>query len=422
MMPTLPDFTRYQWASTTDRQWYSPLVQSASNAFHVIERLSVAKGIRKAAWQYVSYHDLITLTDWAREHDLVVIPIYHANIGNAYTSSGDNPGSHNAYRVVITRPENYKEVIPFDGDEHIGNMLGFPSCCRKAFAETWAKGAVDTTWEQVATGRPSVWASTLLRWMGLRFVPHLPCSFSCSESEDMGMAFYEVGVKNGYTEEMLFINEALNWPMSASRLFGIAEMITPPLKIVTRSTWTPTKEEFFVPGAYTKVSKDLWTDNGFSDPASMRSAHEPLIQAIREHAPRNACVLDLGCGNGLLLKRAKFYRPDIRIGGCDTNVDAITRASKGTLEKLSPWYPVSIQAWTKWDADLMLINPARLQEMDIKNAQDTRDQLVSAKQVIAYCYSDYDDLGKLCAGVGLPAPQMLAKTPHVQVGLIQHVN
>lgn len=418
MIPTLPDFTRFQWASVTEKQWFEPLVRSASNAFIELERLSVAAGIRKAAWQFVSFNELVPLSEWAREQGLIVIPVHNACVSGSYSSSGGQQNGHNAYRVVLTRPEDYKEVLPFVGDEHIGQMLGFPSCCRQAFAETWAKGSVDTTWEQVATGRPSVMASTLLRWMGLRFVPHLPCRYDCEASQALGRQFLELGIKSGFTEDMKFIEEALNWPMSGTRLFGIAELITPPLKIVTRSTWTPTKEEFFVPGSYTKPTRDLWSDNGFSEPSAMREAHTFLVNVIKEHAPARAHVLDLGCGNGLLLKRAKMHRPDIKISGIDVNGDAIRRVKNSVLSNIH-WFEGRIQdlPWTRMSPDLVLINPARLTEMDIKDAQTQRDNLVDFKTIV-YCYSDYDSLEKLCMAAGLPAPRMLVKSPLVSIGIL----
>jgi hypothetical protein len=183
MIPILPDFTRYQWASITEKEWFEPLISSASNAFLELERLSVVEGIRKAAWQFVNYDEMIPLCEWAHKHDLLVLPIHNASVGSSYSSSGGQTGSYNAYRVVITRPEHYKEVLPFEGDHHIGDMLGFPACCREAFRNTWAKDSVDTTWEQMhGLTSLSPYASTLLRWMGIRFVPHLPCKYNCDES------------------------------------------------------------------------------------------------------------------------------------------------------------------------------------------------------------------------------------------------
>ena len=160
---------------------------------------------------------------------------------------------------------------------------------------------------------------------------------------------FRVGCEHGYREEMLTIREVLNWPVEWSRLFGIAEIVTPGLKISTRTDWTPQKDAFTKPGMYREPKKTWWTQNGFSSADGMRDAHRDMIDALVTQLPPQARIVDLGCGNGMLLRRLTIHRPDIRIAGVDTNADAI-RSAQETMDLRSKYWHGSIQegTWVDW--------------------------------------------------------------------------
>src|SRR5690606_19912788 len=109
--PILPDWTRWSWASTTERAWWAPLMRDISNAFIELELLSVVEGIRRAAWQFVAPHELPEKTRWAHQHGLLLIPIEHTNVSTtSYSSGGPNPyapAGVASYRCVYVRPEHY---------------------------------------------------------------------------------------------------------------------------------------------------------------------------------------------------------------------------------------------------------------------------------------------------------------------------
>jgi hypothetical protein len=114
----LPDFTRWQWASQTERQWWRPLFTEVAQAFHTLERLSVLHGVRRAAWLIVSPAELVTLTQWAHQHELLVIPTATTEgVEAPYSTTAAKDGHY--LRVILTTPEHYRDILPWKTDDHI---------------------------------------------------------------------------------------------------------------------------------------------------------------------------------------------------------------------------------------------------------------------------------------------------------------
>lgn len=421
--PILPDFTRWQWASLDERAWWMPKFQRAANDFKALERLSVAKGLRPAAWQFVTPNELIEATQWAHRHGLMVIPTNTAGDAGNYSTTGVAGSS--MIRIVYTHPDRYKKILPWTNDDHIGEYLGFPRCCRHHFKQTWGAGQVDSTWEQWQNTRdksPIGLAHTMLRWMGIRLVPHMPCAFDCLPSNLQAAKMYDLGCDNGYQDSMLLIKEVLNWSFEWSRLFGIAKITTPALRITTRTDWTPTLDTFKWAGTYNKPDATLWKDNGFSDPDAMESRHDILLTSLAEELPAKAFVCDLGCGNGLLLRRLKLKRGDVKIGGIEVDPAVVKRipALSGT------WHAGRIQdvlpRYSRYP-DAVLLNPGRLREMTNDERIDTIIALHGVRQVFCYAYGDWTEketLEELVASVLPGTLRMLQKTPGVSVGVLDN--
>ncbi len=422
--PVLPDWTRWSWASSAEREWWAPLLSQASRAFIQWERYAVVDDIRPACWAQISATDLVATTEWAHQFGLVVVPTGMTGSCVQYTSTAESvrPGQPFDYRCVITKPEHLPEIFntKYSLDERMGAMLGYPTCCQDAFAKTWGAGQVDNTWEQwqntQAVSQTTPHVHTLLRWMGIRLTPHMPCSYHCAASGKIAQQFADIGIKYGNKDDVLVIQEVLQWPVSWSRLFGIAVITTPALKISTRSDWTPTLDAFEKPGVYNKPESWLWTDNGYSGPTAMLSAHAVLIASLAEELPKGARVCDLGCGNGLLLRRLTSQRPDLKIGGIDTNAAAIAHIPP----MCGKWMTGTIESgdWLPWKPDATVISVQRLLEM---SADDCARVIHGGGQMVIYGYEDTlkdEPLETLTARLGLQNFRMLQKTPGVSVGIL----
>jgi ribosomal protein L11 methylase PrmA len=417
----LPDWTRWSWASVVERQWWQPLLQEASRAFMDIERLSVVEGVRNAAWHLVSTQDeLIQATNWAHRHGLLAVPTNTIQSRPGAYSATNEPGQPSSLRIVYVRSEDYPQVLPFENNLTIGRWLGYPPCCQDAFEQTWGNGQVDSTWEQWRDAQAmSVHGPhTLFRWLGIRMTSHMPCHNACVPSLKIAQDFMAVGDKYGYKDEVQVIKEVQQWPVKWSRLFGIAEIVSPAVKISTRTDWTTEKQSFETQGYYFKPDAGLWLENGYKDPTAMRTAHTQIIGILKETLPQGARVLDLGCGNGILLRRLAMHRPDIKIAGVDINQQAIQRAKtalKGNFETGN----IQWGHWTKWSPTAVLCGAGRFLEMTPEDREHTKARLKDA-QVYLYDYSDWAAKGPLeekAHIIGYSNFRMLAQTPVLSLGV-----
>lgn len=384
------------WVSSQARAIWEPRLQAASRAWQSLERASVYAGVRQTALQAAAPDELPALMAEAAERSASVLTLAKQASGGSYSASAKPAaaGERFNYRVAITYdPREFMAAWRAQDDEAIGIFLGFPGCCLDFFARTWGAGLVDTTAEMGAGA--TLECNILGRWLGIRWSPHLPCSFACEATQAFGRRFRaiaeDIRVLNAFTLAEL-LDEILQWPWEWSALHGIAEIKCPVLKISTRTNvyaekrvvrWTgdgrypaegarglhfpyrtnvaqttrsmasrvraieatagsisplvfvqqskgrslreapsteapaarstaqstgapdvPEHPADQVPLPHiTSMDPREWTDNGFSSREAMNAAHDMVIASLPHSYDGRMRVLDLGCGNGLLLKK-----------------------------------------------------------------------------------------------------------------------
>ena len=403
--PVLPEWTRWAWASMTEREYWNPIINNIDSKREFIEWLALIEGVRPAVFQYIDPEQLPQKILSASSFGLAAIPIDRVNKPLGYSSVATpwDPTQPWEYRVVFIKQERGKEIAKISNlsnnykidDDKLGEILGYPSCCRNSFLRTWGKNQVDSTWDQYAeTGSADgpVEANMLWRWKNVRWVSHMPCSFQCQETVEIGKKTREVMRKYGLVEEIKAIDTILSWPTKWSGINGIAEIIGPCIKVSTRTDWAPPTDKrwFKRNGRYVKPTEDLWKHNGFSSYQGMIDSHTAIIPELNTFVPQNGAVIDLGCGNGRLLRTAKLHRPDIKISGVDTNIEAITSARSGLV---GTWDASKIQelAWTKWfspENTVLVYSPVRLTEMTADEREHTFEAMSRYKTHIVYLYGD----------------------------------
>ena len=347
-----------------------------------------------------------------------------------------------------------------------GGLLGFPDCCISFFRKAWVdESCVDTTWAMAAAtelsdagdrvievrGGTPFQANILWRWMGVRAVPHLPCSFECPATVDFANTLMALGRELGYTSEVEWLEEILGWPAAWSALHGIAEVKTPVLKASTRTD--ATAHEFVVRRAGRRVPAEAaaglgfpfrapdrpgltyslafrrgldapiappgendeppeWyaTDNGFSTRAAMDEAHRPIVEIVLESIDGGGIVLDLGCGNGALLKKIVEARSAVIPFGVDLDESKLQHA-----RLLQPAFAENFIAGSMFegiplDADtvysVILLMPGRLLEVDDAEGRRLKDWLRGHfKELVVYGYGEwltrYNGLAALAQRAGL---------------------
>jgi hypothetical protein len=451
------EWTRLQWASEPARATWEPRLARITQAWEATERASVGS-VRSACRQTIPSVQIPELVEMATEKALILLPLegvaqpagYQAGPGQVL-ADGEAPWGFQVALVTRGVALEWQAAWRINDDEALGAMLGYPECCRKFFQRTWVdEGWIDTTWPQalglgafdnplLATPAGSYECSMLLRWLGVRWVPHLPCSFNCGATVELANKLRTL-MRSSFAEESDWINELLDMPVEWSALHGTAEIVTP---LVTVSAKTDATAETLVvrregstypeKGAYglgfpyrrekpaeklvqlteppvsrsgdSLLAETLWADNGFGSTKAMLAAHEVISAVAREalaHLEEPPSVLDLGCGNGLLARQ--IAGPDGSAFGWEINPDRAKRASEHVqvtrADFLSQFEGVNLRG-----NDLTLLMPGRLSECEAADAAAFVNRLHSAKpRLLVYAYGDWlagDTLTGLCRRAGL---------------------
>ena len=464
---TLPEFARYSWASDLAHSTWEPRFRRIGAAWAQIEWLSVVEGLRACALVTVSAEDFLKQgARWAG-HGLCNLPVAMeaaANLPYCASSGGPRqPGQPFEFRLVLGRPADvvcFKEAWDAGDHEAMGAMLGYPACCTRFFHDTWVdEGLVDTTWPMalrstrhtadqshtLEVSGPSE-ANILWRWMGLRAVPHLPCSFECAETVFFGRSMIALARRAGYAEEMDWLSAVLDWPIEWSALHGIAEIKTPLLKVSTLTDATPVRytvrragsgypheggrgigfpfnqappqdrvEANASEAASTPVrGRPAWyaTDNDFGTVEAMEAAHRPLVElAQRALGLTGGAVLDLGCGNGALLAQLCEVAPQVVPYGLESRPERAVHAAE-----LLPAWAANIGCGDMFTAHevwpesrhyaLVFLMPGRLIEAGGVRDAYLRERLASqSEHLLVYAYGDwlarYGGLEPLAAAAGI---------------------
>jgi len=377
----LPSFRRIAWVSDAARARWEPRIAAFGRAWTQIEWRSVVAGIRRCAVVYVSPVDLLDLSLSCAQSGLCALPIAIEAVPRAYAARSlpAEPGRSFQYRVVVGSPADvaaFAAAREANDERATGALLGYPACCVAFFERVWKQEAfIDTTWAMATNGSDEPTsrvveiaappeANVLLRWIGVRLVPHLPCSAACEPSAALGAALAETGRALGYDTEVEDALALLAAPLEWSALHGLAEIRTPVVKICADTDATAekyvvrqqgsalpdeaargvafpyrtnpgvalTRSRPHAAGLEARLALEAlpswhYEDNGFRTRAQMHAAHDAVTAVVALVAgERPAAVLDLGCGNGELLRRIVGAWPHLTPYGIDKRPERIRRA------------------------------------------------------------------------------------------------
>lgn len=356
-----------QWSSEAARRaWESPL-QRAADVWSELELLSVP-AVRPAALVEVDAVDLPAAAASAIRTGLRATPV-------ALAGGRLRVAFHEAGREV-----DWAEA--WGNDERVGELLGFPPCCRQHFARTWSAGRRDTVLTQERHDGPPE-ANVWLRQLGVRLVPHLPCSSDCAESAEIGRRISAAGHAAGLGEEVDVLLALLRLPVRYTASSGVAIAETPHFRLMAGTTET---------GATSRAGEDVqppppapWEDNSFATRAAMAAAHAPLLRAI---GPVDS-ALDLGAGDGSLL--AELARSGGRGPWFGVEVDN-GRVFRGLCRHPGLTLVVDrIESFPdRPQVDAVLIAAPRLHEMAAEAAAAVCHQVrLCGRRLVLYAYGDW---------------------------------
>jgi hypothetical protein len=263
---SLPEFVRISWVGDQARAVWEERIRAVARAWAEIEWRAAAAGIRRCAIVRPTPQEFLEAAPRWVEAELASLPIELIGDPGPYSSAASpaKPGEPFVMLLVLgslADVREFREAWEAADQERIGTLLGYPPCCREFFRQVWVElGMTDTTWPMAMNSDPErdgeralvvggpPQANILWRWVGVRAVPHLPCSFECTQSSALAGRLIEVGKACGYEAEMDWMLEILDWPVQWSALHGIAEIKTPVLKVSARTDATPVEYVVRRPG------------------------------------------------------------------------------------------------------------------------------------------------------------------------------
>lgn len=250
----LPWFVRRLWVSDKACSTWEPFFREFSACWRQLEWLTVADRTRPCATFFVSQKELAALASLLKDYGLAATTLA--------TDVCNVPGSQDEmlrYRAAVGRRRDLRELEwawKCGHDEAIGQLLGYPACCRAHYSSVAAADQFDGLWPmalQTASAdealakpndrefpqRPET--NPFWRTVGVQLTPHEPCRFDCAESIALARQFVECGRSAGYSGVMDRALELLSWPVEWSALNGIAEIRTPIVKIcqATQTAYEP---------------------------------------------------------------------------------------------------------------------------------------------------------------------------------------
>lgn len=386
---SLPEFTRIVWTSPRAREVWEPRIQAISHAWIRIEREAALRRTKFVTLQSCTPEEYPTLSQWATHHRLVCVTLDRQGASQVYSNATIpvQPGQPWNYRIAIGRGDAVQSFLEFyqkSNNTAMGLLLGFPQCCCDFFEHYWVdKGYRDLTPVMSNEGHDKYYeCNILLRHLGVRAVSHLPCSFRCLNTVATAQNLIAVGLDLGLTQEIDWLEEILRWPIRWSSLHGIAIVTTPIVKIISSTTALAEKmvidinsDRYPEEGAtgtefpFQSVKRlafqgiDNFTDNGFTSEKTQREAHNALLGLSTRADFTQAKVLDLGCGNGLLLKKIVKNTPWMIPCGVECDEDRFAATSRRFKD--ASIFNCSIFDDHYWDGPygLALISTARFDDV-----------------------------------------------------------
>jgi len=247
----LPDFFRLNWVSESARGHWEPILGKCRSLIPTLESESVKHGLRRCALIPVPMAEIETFISKTETAGMSSMELYRFFGASGYSSEATLSKPNMAMIAIGSKLDTnrIKECSDSGDTSAIGEYLGYPACCRRFFQETWNEQRyIDTTWPM---GVNTVTAQTvngthiqikcastnnmLLRWMGVRPVFHLPCSFDCADTSKIASELHELAKSADLAEQMNSMHEILDWPVRWSALHGIAEIETPVFRLSTKT-------------------------------------------------------------------------------------------------------------------------------------------------------------------------------------------
>ena len=232
----VPETCRLIWHSRQAREEWEPKINRLATVFAKAERESVGS-LREAGQVWVPVPEYLEMLGWAARRGLFLKIRRWTGEPPSGFAHGYPEGQSHAVVLIATRPDILDDEYP---ERH----FGYPSCCQEWFNGVFPR-YIDPMWQWAGgDGYPErtihVLANPvcvpLLRYIGVRAVPWIPCSPSCSGTRDAGRYWLVLIESLGGRRDDL--EALLSLPMTWDCYRGVALVITPHFRVVVGSVPT----------------------------------------------------------------------------------------------------------------------------------------------------------------------------------------
>ncbi|MFC3195529.1 class I SAM-dependent methyltransferase [Marinicella sediminis] len=459
----LKPFKRISWTTEQIAEIWTKRIKTINQAFTAIEIESVFQGTRKAAIVRIDNMTFADVLIRTVSTSLLAVPI--AMEANKNDQDGRLDIAHITVLICeFSLAGIIQDAVKKQDHETVGHYLGYPACCVSFYQQH--QHMTSLLWPLAAqTAEPGEvscelsgheWLNPMLKTLGVQMISHWACSDRCAHSLQVAETNKQLLIQSGHQQALEWICQLLSWPMHFSALHGIAEIRLPVAKIAHNTDATAitysvkrsgidqpvesavgggfpfqvqskpklTKRQLFIKGqqsAAHQLQSRLWLDNGFQTEAGMLQEQASVIEGLHGLlADRSGGVLDLGCGNGYLLRQLLDNQSALFPMGCDHVQSHIEHARLLLPEHQQHFQHINMfsQALIEWLEDqpdklaLTLLMPGRLLGAKAGEKKRLLSGLKHNSELIAvYCYQDwvdeYGSVERLASAVDLNISQLV---------------
>jgi len=240
---------------------WEPRLNRVSKLYNDTELVTVLNGMRDIYIHHVNSERIRDSLEFFLANNLKFYPTNESALYEGFSHKHIPPKKGEPYHVygaaVLEGNEKIGEefkrinISPSDHDR-IGEMLGYPKCCRDFFTEVWATDSIDPIYESALNTdnvesipvdgekkdmlrvKCNPYANQMLRYFGIRLTPHLSHSMTCEDTIKMGKEWEKV-MRKLDNEATDWLIELLSMPVKWDCYKGVAIIDTPIFRGVTSS-------------------------------------------------------------------------------------------------------------------------------------------------------------------------------------------
>lgn len=248
----IDSFCRVVWVSKAARDMWEKPIQEVNQFVQELEITSVVEGQRPCSWQTISESELSFYTRSWSDMGLKSLPIKRVGTFGGFAHKHTEPKNDGTDLICVILSKDMESALEFkkafesgDNDKQ-GELLGFPSCCRKFFCDTWKDGYYDPMWQAALQSnvvdkeerklhiKAHPLSISTLRYIGIRVSFHITHSFNCEKTIEIASQRLELADKVDH-EKTELLKALLLMPHSWDVNKGIAVVKTPLFYIITSS-------------------------------------------------------------------------------------------------------------------------------------------------------------------------------------------